>query len=193
MISGNAVGAAAARGGDSGRSGGHGGEWLAQLRGWWWVLHTRAQNEKRVAAELDRHDCQYYLPLVRVRHTYSRSRHAEFDKPLFPGYLFLCGDYHHRDIAWRTNRVASVLAVPDQDRLRAELQHICRVVESGRNVELYQGLQPGRRCRITSGPLRGVEGVVLQRCGRTRLYVGVSLIGQSATVEIDAALLEAVA
>jgi len=54
-------------------------------------------------------------------------------------------------------------------------------------------LQPGRRCRVIAGALRGVEGVVLTWSGRTRLYVGVSLIGQSATVEIDAALLEAVA
>jgi transcription antitermination factor NusG len=167
--------------------------WIAQLRGRWWVLHTRAQNEKRVAEELDRHQCRYYLPLVRVHHTYTRSRHAAFHKPLFPGYVFLCGDYRDREIAWRTRRVAAVLDVLDQDRLRRELEHIYRVVESGRNVELYRGLQAGRQCRITSGPLRGVEGVVLQWCGRTRLYVGVSLIGQSATLEIDAALLEAVA
>jgi len=164
---------------------------IARLRGRWWVLHTRAQNEKRVASELERHGCAYYLPLVTVRHTYSRSRQAVFHKPLFPGYLFLCGDYRDCEIAWRTNRVANVLEVHDQERLRTELQHICRLIEGGRNVELYQGLQPGRRCRVVSGPLRGVEGVVLQWSGRTRLYVGVSMIGQSATVEIDATLLEA--
>ncbi|MEW6197178.1 MAG: transcription termination/antitermination NusG family protein [Planctomycetota bacterium] len=193
MIAGNAAELADACGRQGGSVDRHGAGWIAQLRGRWWVLHTRAQNEKRVAEELDRHQCQYYLPLVRVQHTYSRGRHAAFHKPLFPGYVFLCGDYRDREIAWRTHRVAAVLDALDQDRLRRELEHIYRVVESGRNVELYQGLQAGRPCRITSGPLRGVEGVVLQWCGRTRLYVGVSLIGQSATVEIDAALLEAVA
>ncbi len=171
----------------------NGDRWIAELRGRWWILHTRAQNEKRVAAELARNRCQYYLPLVRVRHTYTRSRTAVFDKPLFPGYLFLCGDDRDREIAWDTKRVANVLAVQDQEQLRAELQHIHTIVASGEKVELYQGLQPGRRCRVTGGPLRGVEGVVLQWCGRTKLYVGVSLISQSATVEIDAALLEVLA
>lgn len=160
---------------------------IAALRGRWWVLHTRAQNEKRVAAELERHRCQYYLPLVAVRHTYARSRWAVFHKPLFPGYVFLCGEHRDREIAWRTNRVANILEVVDQERLRTELQHICRLVEHGRNIELFRGLQPGRRCRVVAGALRGVEGVVLQWAGRTRLFVGVSLIGQSATVEIDAA------
>jgi len=170
-----------------------GDRWIAQLRGCWWILHTRAQNEKRVATELALNRCQYYLPLVRVQHTYTRSRTAVFDKPLFPGYLFLCGDDRDREIAWGTKRVANVLTVQDQEQLRAELQHIYAVVASGQKVELFQGLQPGRRCRVTGGPLRGVEGVVLHWCGRTKLYVGVSLISQSATVEIDAALLEVVA
>lgn len=166
---------------------------ILRAPGRWWVLHTRAQNEKRVADELGRRGCFHYLPLVQVRHTYSRCRQAVFHKPLFPGYVFLCGEEQDREVAWRTNRVARILDVHDQEGLRKELQRICQLVESGENVELYRGLQPGRWCRVVAGPLRGVEGVVLRWCGRTRLYVGVTLIGQSATVEIDATLVEVVA
>jgi transcription termination/antitermination protein NusG len=160
--------------------------------GRWWVVHTRARNEKQVAAALAARDVCYYLPVVRVQRTYAKSRFT-FDIPLFSCYLFLCGDRECCEVALRTHRVAGILHVADQDELRAELQHICRVLESGQTIELYPALQIGQRCRVTAGPLRGVEGVVVRHGGRCRMYLAVSMLGQSAMVELDAALLTAVA
>jgi transcriptional antiterminator RfaH len=110
--------------------------------------------------------------------------------PIFPGYVFLCGTNEHRLAALRTNRVANVLEVPDQDQLRWDLRQICRVVESNEPCALYTGLQRGSRCRVISGSLAGLEGVVLRRRGLSRVYVAVEMIGQSAELEIDAMRLE---
>ena len=155
----------------------------------WWVIHTRVKTEKLVAQELARRDCRSYLPLVPVQHTYAKSR-ATFLLPLFPGYVFLHGDDRAYDVAVRLRQVANVLKVEDQRRLQMELRQIERVMHSGTHVSLYPSLRTGRRCRITRGPLQDLEGVVQRWQGRTRLYVAVTLIGQSAMVEIDAALLE---
>jgi transcriptional antiterminator RfaH len=165
--------------------------WIIDAPGRWWVLHTRARNEKRVAAALEKHRVCCYLPLVSVRRTYAKAKFT-FNLPLFPGYVFLCGDHNDCDRARRTNRVANVIYVEDQGRFRAELQHVQRVVESGQAIELFPALQVGQPCRITAGALKGVEGVVIRRGGRCRMYLAVSTLGQSAVVEVDAALLEAV-
>lgn len=157
--------------------------------GRWWVLHTRARNEKAVATDLQRHQVQHFLPLVRRVRIYSgRKRFVEL--PLFPGYVFLCGDLPDRYLALRTHRVAQVLEVADQERMRFDLAQIQRVVESDVPVDLYPRLRVGARCRVRAGSLMGLEGVVLRRRGPWRVYVGVQFVGQSAELEIEPDLLE---
>ena len=157
--------------------------------GRWWVLHTRARNEKAVALELQRANILHFLPLVRHQRRYGgRVRRVEI--PLFAGYVFLCGDAHERQLALRTKRVAQVLEVPGQERFRADLRQIQRLVESDEPVDLFPRLQEGSRCRVTSGSLVGIEGTVLRRRGPWRVYVSVEFLGQSAELEIDPTLLE---
>ena len=165
--------------------------WLVDAPGRWWVLHTRARNEKRVAEMLDEQHVCLYLPLVCVHRTYTKCQ-VTSRLPLFPGYLFLCGDLNDCDKARRTNRVANVIEVENQDQLRAELRDVYRVVESGETVDLFPALQEGQRCRIVGGGLKGMEGVVIRHGRRFRMYLAVSTLGQSAVVEVDAALLEVV-
>ncbi len=165
------------------------GDWILAAPGRWWVLHTRARNEKRIAEVLAEHGVMHYLPLVRVRRTYAKST-AVFELPLFPGYVFLCGGPEACDRARRTNRVANILPVANQAQLRAELMHVYRVVESGAAVELLTSIPPGTRCRVRSGPLQGLEGVVVRQGRQCRLHLSVTILGQSAVVEIDAALLD---
>lgn len=155
----------------------------------WWVLHTRARHEKRVAEALDQHGVDYFMPLVPSKRTYGK-RVVEFSVPLFPGYVFLSGSHDDVEVAWHTNRVANIIQVSDQDRLTEELRSIHKMITSGAPVDLYPGLRKGRRCRIVSGPLKGLEGVVTRRRSVSRFFVAVTFLGQSAVVEIDGARLE---
>lgn len=159
--------------------------------GTWWVLHTRARNEKAVAETLERQGISHFLPLVTHQRRYAgRTRQVEI--PLFPGYVFLCGGVNERHLALRTNRVAQILEVPNQERLRSDLQQIERVIASHEPVDLYPRIVAGARCRVTSGSLRDLEGVVLRRRGPWRVYVGVDFLGQSAELEIESALIEVI-
>ncbi|MBI4718402.1 MAG: antitermination protein NusG [Planctomycetes bacterium] len=157
--------------------------------GRWWVLHTKARNEKAVAADLQRLSAQYFLPLVRCRRRYG-GRIRDVDIPLFPGYVFLCGTPADRYHALRTHRVANVLEVGDQRRFVADLRQVQRVVESDEPVDLFPRLVAGCRCRVIAGSLVGLEGVVIRRRGPWRVYVGVEFLGQSAELEIDPSMLE---
>lgn len=156
--------------------------------GRWYVLHTRARNEKAVAGDLNRLGIQHFLPLVRYRRVYGGKR-RRVEIPLFPGYVFLCGGRADREAALRTHRIAHVLEVVDQTRLRDDLRQIHRIVTSDEAVDLYPRLRRGTRCRVVGGTLDGLEGVVIRRRGPWRVYVGVEFLGQSAELEIDPACL----
>jgi hypothetical protein len=112
--------------------------------------------------------------------------------PLFPSYLFICGDQEDRYGTLMTHRVVTVIDVADQARLTEELRHVCRATMGQESVDLYPGLKHGRRCRVVRGSLRGLEGVVLRRSDVCQVYVGVEVLGQSAELKIDASMLEVI-
>ena len=159
--------------------------------GQWWVLHTRSRNEKKVADHLTHRNVQHFLPLAHHRRTYG-GKAKEVSIPLFPGYVFLCGGPEDRLEALRTNRIANILEVADQEQLKRDLRQIELVVQSDEPVDLYPRLQKGARCRVIAGSLEGLEGVVLRRRGPWRVFVAVHFIAQSAELEIDSALLEVI-
>jgi hypothetical protein len=157
--------------------------------GRWWLVQTRSRQEKALAADLAKMSIACFLPLARVERRYG-GRAFQLRIPLFPSYLFLCGNEDHRYAALMTHRAAQVIAVADQDRLKLELRQVCQATLSDEPVDLYRGLQRGRRCRITGGSLQGIEGVVIRRRGLYRVYLGIEVLGQSAELEIDPGLLE---
>jgi len=161
------------------------------LEGQWWVVHTKARNEKALAANLDRMDIGYFLPLARVRRRHG-GRTTYVRLPLFPGYLFLCGGLDERYATLMTHRVANVIKVPNQARLKDDLRQIYRTVSSDVPVDVYPGIRCGRRCLVVKGALKGLQGVVLRRRDVCRVYIAVEILGQSAEVELDPVLLEVI-
>jgi transcription antitermination factor NusG len=162
------------------------------LPGPWWLVHTKSRCEKALATDLDRHGIGFFLPLARMRRRHG-GRRVEVLMPLFPSYLFLNGGPDERYATLMTHRAAQIIEVVDQEHLKNELRQIHRVIVSREPVDLYPGLQQGQRCRVTGGPLAGLEGVVLRRRDACRIYIGVEALGQSAELEIDPSLLETIA
>ncbi len=159
--------------------------------GEWWVVHTKARQEKALATDLATHGIGHFLPLVKAKRK-QRRRVFHVELPLFPSYLFLCGGDEERYAVIGSRRAANILPVVDQEGLKKELRQVFRLMISEQPVDLYPGLQRGKRCRVISGPLVGLEGTVLRRRGVCRVYVGVEVLGQSAELEIDPALLEVI-
>lgn len=159
------------------------------LPGRWWLVHTKARNEKALAADLDRRRIDYFLPLVRPGWR-NGGHEASVEFPLFPGYLFLRGGDEQRYVTLTTHRAAAVFNVFDQERLATELATLHRAITGPESIDLYPGIRQGRRCRIRSGHLRGVEGVVIRRRSRCRVFLAIGILGQSAELEMDPAMLD---
>ncbi|KKK99636.1 hypothetical protein LCGC14_2630780 [marine sediment metagenome] len=166
---------------------------LGNLSGQWWVAHTKARFEKAFAWELLHHDVSYFLPMIqRVRISSGRSRKRRVLLPLFPSYVFIRGSEEDRLTAIKTNRLCRIIEVPDQDKLTDELVAIEMVLANGVDMDLHPHAAVGQRCRIRSGPMHGLEGVVVRRNRKARIVLEVAILGQGASMEIDADLLEAI-
>ncbi len=84
-----------------------------------------------------------------------------------------------------TQLVLKTLQVTEPARFFEDLRRIRMLIESNVPLSIESRIQPGQRVRVISGPLMGVEGVVVQRRGVERLLVAVSFLQQGASVAIE--------
>ena len=156
----------------------------------WWAIFTKARHEKALARDLLRYEIPFFLPLV-AKETRIRNRVVASHIPLFSGYVFMYGREDERVRSLTTNRISRILPVLDQIQLRNDLSHLYQLIETDAPLTVERRLEPGRRVRIKSGPMKGVEGVITQRRGgQRRLLVAVHFLQNGVSVEIDDFMVE---
>jgi transcription antitermination factor NusG len=166
-------------------------ESIRQFHGLWWVAHTKSRNEKALAHDLMAKNISYFLPMTWAVHRHSH-RTLKSLLPLFTGYLFFCGSENERIELLKTNRVANLIEVKDQDSLIRELVRFDQALRAGAPLTPYKYLKKGQWCRVIAGPLLGLEGIIVQTKGDTRLVLQINMLGQAASVEIDIDMIEPV-
>jgi transcription antitermination factor NusG len=131
---------------------------MSELR--WFVAHTKPRREKKLKQFCDGEGFPATLPCYRSVHKY-RGKTVTFQKPLFPGYLFLQLTSIQRLKVVAHNSVANLLSVYDQELFARQLEEILLALTL--NVEVYLAPQigTGSRVKVRSGPLRGIEGCKL--------------------------------
>jgi hypothetical protein len=67
-----------------------------------------------------------------------------------------------------------------------------RLVESSLQVEPHPCLKGGDRVRIKSGPLEGIEGILVRKTRGFRLVLLVEMLSKSVAVEVDVSMIERV-
>lgn len=165
---------------------------LAELKGTWWVAYTKARFEKVFAWDMLSHGIGYFLPM-REKITFSGDRKRHIMSPLFASYVFFCGTEQDRYTAMATNRLCHIIEVVDQKPFIKELLDIEKALLSKAVIDNYPCLAIGCGCRIISGPMMGIEGVVIEKNNiKARMVIEVTILGQGVIVEIDSDLLESI-
>ena len=155
----------------------------------WAVAHTKARCEKKLKQYCEREGLAATLPCVQSAHKY-RGKTVVFDKPLFPGYVFLRLAPDERKVALQSDYIANLLDVFDQELFERQLGEILTALESGCEVRLAPAIGKGMRVNIKAGPLRGMEAWVEERYGSSVVLLRLDFIGQAAAVKVDVGDLE---
>jgi transcription termination/antitermination protein NusG len=158
----------------------------------WYAVYTNAHHEKRVERQLIRHGIESFLPVYKsVRRWKDRRKLLEL--PLFPGYVFVHVALRARTQVLQLHGVVEFvscgsrpvpLADVEIDSLRDGLHFAC--------AQPHPYFRVGRRVRIRSGPLTGVEGMLVRRKDQVRVVLSIHLIQRSIAVEVDQEAIELV-
>lgn len=159
----------------------------------WYAAYTWANHEKRVADQFVERRVEHFLPTFESIRRW-KDRRMRIQQPLFSGYIFVRFALQDR---LRVLQVPSVVrlvcfngqpaALSDQeiDTLRKSLIPELRALP-------HPYLRVGRRVRIVKGPLCGAEGVVVRKKNSFRFVLLMDLIMRAASVEVDAADIQAI-
>ena len=170
----------------------------------WCALLVRARHEKTTQSALEARGLETFLPLYSNRHIYG-NRTREFRVPLFPGYVFcrfmLEPDAQSMPEAGSVNGPHSVNEEPSltkQSLLHAagtgrapvpvderELAAIRVALNSPFTITPHHYVRLGRPGRIRSGPLAGIEGIVIEVKGGLILILSITSLERSIAVELD--------
>jgi transcription antitermination factor NusG len=152
----------------------------------WYALVAKPKQEKVVLGHLKTAGFEASLILYRARRRWS-DRIKEVTLPLFPGYVFCRFSYRNRVAVLRIPGVRSIVrAGPNPAPIPArEIAAIEAMIRSGLPVKPWPFLKIGQKVLVVSGPLRGVEGVLVEFRKTWQVIVSVELLQRSVAAEVD--------
>lgn len=158
----------------------------------WYALYTCARHEKRVAEQVERRSFTCFLPLYRSVRRW-KDRRKELELALFPSYVFVHMALENRLQVLQVPGVVRLVSFQGQPvALPAdEMAALQRGLSGPLKIEPHPYLKAGRRVRVRSGLMQGLEGIFVRRKDRCRVIFSLDLIMRSVAVEVEEADLEA--
>ncbi len=159
----------------------------------WYALYTCPRHEKRVAEQIEQRRISCFLPLYRSVRRW-KDRRKELELVLFPGYVFVHMAFQDKLQVLKVPGAVRLVTFNGQPVALPEQEIEClRNRQSSSNLEPHPYLRVGRRVRVRSGPMQGLEGIIRRNKDKCRLVFSLDLIMRSVAVEVDEADVELVA
>jgi transcription antitermination factor NusG len=159
----------------------------------WYAAYTCANHEKSVRDQLEPRAVESFLPVYETVRRW-KDRHVRLDQPLFPGYVFVHMALRDRLRVLQTPGVVRLVGFGGQPAAlpNLEIETLRQGLKREMRMEPHPYLKVGRRLRVRSGPLQGLEGTLVRKKNRARFVISLDLIMRSVATELDMSELEPV-
>jgi transcription antitermination factor NusG len=159
----------------------------------WYAASTRANHEKRVSDQLSARSIEHFVPLYGSIRRW-KDRRVNLQLPLFPGYVFVHLALRDRLRVLQIPSVAKFVSFNGNPAAlpETEIEALKAALERGIEAAPHPYVKVGRRVRIKSGPLEGLEGIVIRKKNDMRFVISLDTIQRSIRIEIDAPSVEPV-
>lgn len=159
----------------------------------WFALYTRSRSEKQLYEQLVMAGIESYLPLVRTLKQWS-DRKKWVEVPLFRSYVFVhIYDTEYYSVLNVPGAVRYVtfegkaVAIPPQ-----QIEAIKQYISTGYELpDREVNLLPGTKIQIIAGPMKGIDGVLLEIMGKKKVRIEIDALGQFVLLEIPASHIRA--
>jgi transcription antitermination factor NusG len=157
----------------------------------WIAVYTKSRHEQIVINELNKKNIESYCPMLKERRQWSdRKKWVHF--PLFRSYIFANIEIKENIYVLQTIGVNKIVQfqkkisiIPNQ-----VIDNIKNIIKGGYKVEQADYFIKGDEVCVVSGPLKGLDGVVLDLRGANKIIIKIEAIQQALSVEISSGRLK---
>ena len=152
----------------------------------WYALSTRARHEKKVYERLFQKKIESYLPLQTVNKKWS-DRYKIVEEPMFSCYVFVNIALNERVQVLQTDgavRLVTFNGIPATIP-ESQINAIRFVLKQKKEIERIDYLTPGQQIEVIQGPLKGINGILINVKNKHRLVLRLDSIQQAISVDID--------
>ena len=154
----------------------------------WYAVYTRSRAEKQMHKLLLRAGVEAYLPL-RKELKYWSDRKKWVEEPLFRSYIFVniseAEYYNVLNVPGAVRYITfegKAVPIPPQ-----QIEAIKQFIATGEELpEFEQELSPGDKVDIIAGPMKGIEGEVIDFKGKKKVKIEINGLGRAVYLEIPA-------
>ena len=152
----------------------------------WIAIYTKSRHEPIVINELSKKDIESFCPMFKERRQWSdRKKWVHF--PLFRSYVFARIHLKENIFVLQTIGVNKIVKfqnkisiIPDQ-----VINDIKNIVDGGYKIQQVDYFIKGDEVSVVSGPLKGINGIIQDLKGDSRLIMKVEAIRQAFSIEIS--------
>ena len=152
----------------------------------WIAVYTKSRHEQIVINELSKKDIESFCPMFKERRQWSdRKKWVHF--PLFRSYVFARIHLKENIFVLQTIGVNKIVKfqnkisiIPDQ-----VINDIKNIVDGGYKIQQVDYFIKGDEVSVVSGPLKGVNGIIQDLKGDSKLIMKVEAIRQAFSIEIS--------
>jgi|YelNatPaOPRAMG01_1025707.scaffolds.fasta_scaffold00013_115 transcriptional antiterminator RfaH len=129
----------------------------------WHVIYVVTRHEKKVFEELVKREIQAYLPMRKELHNWS-DRKKWVEVPLFPSYVFVKTSANQYESIYNVKSFLKFVAFNGRPCVVPEWQidGVRNILKSyPSDIEVLDGSYRGMWAEITSGPLTGLRGEIV--------------------------------
>lgn len=166
---------------------------ILQSQKTWHAVYVASRQEKKVDQLLKERGIESYLPLIKTLRIWSdRKKIVEF--PLFSGYVFVHVSSDEHLVVLQTRGVVNFVKSSGKIGVvyDSEIASIKQLIALGYHLDVVPGVRmsKGDHVKITSGPLKNLEGVILEDSDDEYFNIFLEGIGCNIRVKLPAGILK---
>lgn len=159
----------------------------------WHALYVASRQEKIACKQLNERGIEAYVPIVKTMKQWS-DRKKMVELPLLNGYLFVRISLSEYDKVLQTRGIVNYVRAEGKAAIvrDMEIERLKQLVELGYQLEAHgikQNYKEGQKIKIVSGPLKNIEGFVLENKEGRFIDILLESIGQSIRVKLPEEIL----
>lgn len=158
----------------------------------WHVFYLRPRTESLACRTLTNLNYEVFCPVIQSIRIWKNRQKKKIKFPLFPNYLFVYTHAHELYSIKCLPQVVSCVTFGGKPSTISdrEIEGIRRMLGLGCAITVETKFSKGERVRITSGPLKGNEGVLVKQYGKSRFGIRLKSINHSVFIDITMLELE---